>query len=210
MNKKKIIFWTTATAIYAVWLYVFYRIGGVLDFSAVFFAFIVTIATMGMIACIRVLKWRYENGVDLFATLETDKRTVKDHMMFIMQHGHTEGIVGAFKEFNDIFRNYPQWRLQDWVVFRSWYKDQIDYMYAEPNIYRMSMKYDDSPYSKEKDHLYDPDAPAWETFKEHRVYEDDDDDSDDYGDGSYSIRKSAEEGAEMGIGIGVADSVSDN
>lgn len=130
---------------------------------------ILTSIMLGLIAGMSVfifaeIKRRIENGIDLFASLESDPETVKDHMLFIMQHGHYKGISGALKEFNDIFRNYPQWRLEDWVVFRAWYKALIDHALEKPEIYVMSMK-DGSEYSKDIDPLYDPDAPDWEQYE---------------------------------------------
>lgn len=117
------------------------------------------------------LKRRKRLGIDLFAVLEKDRRAVKDHMLFIMQFGHSGGIKGALKEFNTIFRNYPQWHLENWEVFRAWYKHQIDHMVQYPKIYVMTMKKDGSPYSKEKDDLYDPDAPDWDQFDRIHYYD---------------------------------------
>jgi hypothetical protein len=116
-------------------------------------------------ACIAIAEIirRKRLGIDQFATLMQSEKEVKASMLVDMQFGHHKGIEGAFKEFNDIFRNYPQWHLEDWEVFRAWYKHQIDHMVQHPDIYGLKMK-DGSPYSKEKDNLYDPDAPDWEQF----------------------------------------------
>lgn len=148
---------------------------------------------------------RKRNGIDLFATLETDPEKVKQNMLFIMQFGHAEGIVGAFKEFNKIFRNYPQWQLQDWEVFRAWYKHEIDHMAAMPDIYGMRMK-DGSIYTKESDPLYDPKAPDWSLFdRKHYDDEDNEDDENDYSDNADVLKKSAEDGFYTGIGLGATD-----
>ena len=155
------------------------------------------------------IKRRRENGIDLFATLKSDPEKVKADMLFIMQYGHSGGISAALEEFNDIFRNYPQWRLQDWVVFRAWYKDLVDHALEHPDIYTLGTK-DGSPYVKENDSLYDPEAPDWAQFDRKHYYdedEDDDDDNpdDDYGIGRKKIRESASEGFWLGVGLGATD-----
>lgn len=104
------------------------------------------------------IKYRKENGIDLFATLETEPEKVKERMLFIMQY---HGIEENLKELNEIFRNYPQWELHKWDLFRAWYKDQIDYMVKKPEIYGLTLK-GGLPYKKENDPLYDPEAPARE------------------------------------------------
>lgn len=132
---------------------------------------------LGLIAGLSVfafaeIKRRKENGIDIFATLETDPDKVKAHMLFIMQYGHINGIVGAIDEFNDIFRNYPQWRLHEWEVFRAWYKDLIDHALEKPGIYVMTLK-DGSEYNKVIDPLYDPEAPDWKQFDRKCSYDND-------------------------------------
>lgn len=127
-------------------------------FQAFFTACFVVVCVALMVNCIFGLKWRYDNGIDLFATLETDQEKLKEHMLFIMQY---HGVEENLKELNDIFRNYPQWHLEKWVVFRAWYKAQIDYMIKRPEIYGMKMKGTGEPYSIDKDPLYDPNAPDW-------------------------------------------------
>ncbi|MDE7472042.1 MAG: hypothetical protein K2M68_00490 [Muribaculaceae bacterium] len=125
--------------------------------------------------------------MDLLATLETNPEKVKEHMLFIMQyHGAEENL----KELNDIFRNYPQWELEKWEVFRAWYKDLIDHALENPEIYNLAMM-GGAEYSKESDPLYDPDAPDWEQFDRPRYYDDDD---NDYTDTDNKYRKEAEDG----------------
>lgn len=165
---------------------------------------IVTSIILGLIGGVCVfafaeIKRRKENGIDLFATLETDPEKVKDHMLFIMQY---HGIEENLKELNDIFRNYPQWELDKWEVFRAWYKEQIDYMVKKPDIYGLTMK-DGSPYDKDKDPLYDPNAPDWEQFDRPRYYDEEDD--DDYTDTDNKYRKAVEDGFYTGIGLGATD-----
>ena len=152
--------YTLFIVIYGVWLYSLILSRGYFEFGFIFLAFFTTIISFLIIACIKGIIWRVENGVDLFATLETDPEKVKEHILFIMQyHGFEENL----KELNDIFRNYPQWEFDKWEVFRAWYKEQIDYMVKKPDIYRLTMK-DGSPYDKDKDPLYDPNAPDWEQY----------------------------------------------
>lgn len=196
--------------LFGVWLYSLYLYFGEMDFGLVVLAIIGAVATFLMIAAFGGIIWRVNNGVDLLATLETDPEKVKQHMLFIMQyHGAEENL----KELNDIFRNYPQWELQKWEVFRAWYKDLIDHALERPKIYNLTMK-DGSEYSKENDPLYDPDAPSWELYDRKRYYEDDDshdeandDDYEDYDDNDDTpdLKQAAKDGFMMGIGFGVAN-----
>lgn len=200
--KTNIIFYGILAVIFGACLYGLYLYFGRIDFGLVFLAALGTVITFLIIAAVLGLIWRAKNGVDLLATLETDPDKVKEHMLFIMQyHGAEENL----KELNDIFRNYPQWELENWEVFRAWYKDLIDHALENPEIYNLTNK-DGSEYSKETDPLYDPDAPDWEQFDRKRYY-DDDDDSDDYNDDTPSLRKAAEEGLLMGIGFGLAKNI---
>lgn len=190
---------------FSAWLFFAYLYFGQLDFGTVILAAFESVLTIIMIYAIKVIVWRKQNEVDLFANLETDPEKVKEHMLFIMQYGHTEGIKGSLKEFNDIFRNYPQWELENWEVFRAWYKDLIDHAIDNPEIYTLKKK-DGSPYNKTEDPLYDPDASDWEQFDRPRFYDDEEnDDDDDYTDNNYKYRKSAEEGFYTGIGLGATD-----
>lgn len=211
--KTNIIFYTLLTVIFGIWLYSFYLYFGKIDFGLVILAIFGTVITLLMIAAVKGIIWRVENGVDLLATLETDPEKVKDHMLFIMQYGHQKGIKGALTEFNDIFRNYPQWEFQKWEVFRAWYRNLIDHALENPGIYNLTMK-DGSEYSKEKDPLYDPDAPDWEQFGRHHYYDDDDpeDDNDEIDPPSSDNRlaEAAKDGLMMGIGFGAANSIINN
>lgn len=154
--------------VFAVCLCVFMVCLYVADPSTPFQAFFTSCLCAGIAAlivpCIYQIKWRRDNGVDLSATLETDPEKVKARMLVVMQFGHEHGIVGAFKEFNDIFRNYPQWELDLWEVFQAWYKKEIDHMLKHPDIYGVRMKADGVPYCKDKDPLYNADANDWEQF----------------------------------------------
>lgn len=162
-----------------------------------------------LIGAFREIKRRADNGIDLTATLETDPEAVKSRMWVVMQFGHEDGIKGALKEFNDIFRNYPQWELENWDVFRSWYKDLIDHALAHPDIYTLTDKFDGGPYSKMRDPLYDPKAPDWDQFAV-PVYDDEDDkddkddeDEDDTNNKQKGLFNSGAEALGFGMGLGL-------
>lgn len=200
--RQNIIFYILLAVIFGIWLYSLCLYFGQIDFGLVILSIFGTIITFLIITAIRCIIWRAKNGVDLLATLETDPEKVKKHMLFIMQyHGAEENL----KELNDIFRNYPQWELEKWEVFRAWYKDLVDHAIEHPDIYTMKMK-DGSEYSKETDPLYDPDAPDWKQYDRDYYFEDDDDDFNDTDDKS-NLRKSAEDGFYTGIGLGVTDNI---
>ncbi len=200
-------FYILLTVIFSVCLCGLYLYFGRIDFGLVFLAIFETIMTFLIIAAVIGIIWRVKNGVDLLATLETDPEKVKERMLFIMQYGHSEGIKGALNEFNDIFRNYPQWEFQSWEVFRAWYKHLIDHALENPHIYNLKMK-DGSQYSKENDPLYDPGAPEWEQFDRKRYYDDDDDEDNDNGDNDTpNLKKAAADGFMMGVGFGIANSI---
>ncbi len=207
--------------IFGIWQYVFIVFDDGLTVSGFMMSIIFTFVSWVIIYCIMAIVWRVNNGVDLLATLETDPEKVKERMLTIMQYGHSRGVVGALNEFNDIFRNYPQWELAKWEVFRAWYKDLIDHALEKPEIYNLSMK-DGSRYEKEFDPLYDPDAPDWEQFDRPRNYDDedyyyddeddedddeDDDDDFDYQDNTPDLKKAAKDGLLMGIGFGIANNI---
>lgn len=178
---------------------------------------IVTSIILGLIGGLCVfafaeIKRRKENGINLFATLETDPEKVKAAMLYRMQWGGEGGTKETLNQFNDIFRNYPQWELHNWEVFRAWYKDQIDCLIQYPEIITLTMK-DGSPYDKDKDPLYDPDAPDWELFdrphddSEYFYDEDDEEDDDDNDDFSDNKKDSASDWIYRGIGFGLVNSI---
>lgn len=200
--KANIPFYCILLVVFGAWLFGLYLLAGKIDFEVIGISIFGTTLSILLIASII---WRVKNGVNLCANLESDPEKVKQNMLFIMQFGHAEGIVGALKEFNQIFRNYPQWQLQDWEVFRAWYKHEIDHMAARPDTYGMRMK-DGSIYTKESDPLYDPKAPDWSLFdRKHYDDEDNEDDENDYTDNADVLKKSAEDGFYTGIGLGAAD-----
>lgn len=202
--------WLALAAIVAAWTWFWEWLFPGTPFQSFLWSLLFyTPLTIYLFLCIKQLKWRYDNGVDLFATLETKQKNVKEHMLYIMQYGHVNGIVGALKEFNDIFRNYPQWELENWEVFRAWYKNEIDHMTSRPKIYHIKMKYSGEPYSKEADPLYDPNAPDWSIYdREHHYYDDDDDDYDDDDDDDYGNtdkQSKASDALAVGMGIGIVN-----
>ncbi len=198
---KKTLVYLLMIIIFGVWLLLLHLYTGRMEFGLIILALFGMAITFLIMAAIKGIIWRAENGVDLLATLETDPEKVKEHMLFIMQY---HGVEENLKELNDIFRNYPQWELQNWEVFKAWYKDLIDHALENPEIYNLTMK-DGTEYSKETDPLYDPDAPDWEQFDRKRYYNDDDDDNDDYNDDTPDLKKAANDGLMMGIGFGLAN-----
>lgn len=230
--KANIIFYSLLALIFGIWVYAFHYFYGYLEFGHLFLSAFGTIVTILIIYAILGIIWRINNGVDVFATLETDPEKVKERMLFVMQYGHHNGLKGALEEFKDIFRNYPQWHFQNWVVFRAWYKNMIDGVLREPDIYHLTMD-DGEPYIKEEDPLYDPDAPTWEQFDRHHYYDineeddeddeendedydgddgDDEDDDEDYDgdddeDSGNELKKSAGDGFYFGLGFGAGHSI---
>lgn len=162
-----------------------------------------------LIGAFKEINRRVENRIDLTATLETDPEKVKSHMLSLMQYGTYKKMPEVFREFNDIFRNYPQWELEKWDVFRAWYKDLIDHCIANPEIFHLTNKEDGSAYVKELDPLYDPDAPNWEQFAA-PVYDDEDFDDDtaeedehDENDKTGGLFSSNAEALGFGMGLGL-------
>lgn len=214
--KRKVTKIAVTLIIYGVWQYVFYRTEGGLTFEGVIISLIFVVFTWAILGCFKAIKWRIDNGVDWWATLETDPEKIKARMLFIMQYGHSGGVDGALKEFNDIFRNYPQWHFENWIVFRAWYKDLVDHALDKPEIYILKMK-DGSEYSKENDQLYDPKAPDWAKFDRYHTYDIDDIDDDYPGDDDDIFdneiskkRKAPQEGLGLGMGLGISDNPVDN
>lgn len=216
------------TAIMVGWLYILdypKNQDGNSVFEAIFCSFLTLALLAFLVSKIREKIKGECDDEEINMGPEENIRNVKDHMFFIMQHGR--GIEGVLREFNEIFTLYPLWRLQYWVVFRSWYKAQIDHMIERPEIYGMKFKGGD-PYSKEEDPLYDPDAPDWSLYEYKQNYDDkydslnfDDHDDDDYDDDDYNdydndfdnkrkLKKAAEDGLDLGIGFGIADNILNN
>lgn len=177
---KKSTSYQISLCIFLVWLYVFYNMdNNTVTIDGVIASILFTFLSWVFIWVIIGIDRRIENGVDIFATLESDPKKVKERMLFVMRYGHNNGLNGAIEEFNDIFRNYPQWHFQNWVVFRAWYKDMIDRNLRYPDISHLT-KSNGEPYIKEEDPLYDPEAPAWEQFDRHHYYDINDEEDESY------------------------------
>lgn len=199
---KKILTWSVFIVSTCIFTVYFYNLDPSTPFQAFFAACFVSGALALIVPCIYQIKWRKDNGVDLFATLETDEEKLKEHMLFIMQY---HGVEENLKELNEIFRNYPQWHLEDWVVFRSWYKAQIDHMVKYPDIYGLKITGTGEPYSADKDPLYDPEAPDWEQYDRPHYDDEEEDDNE-----PPNISNTAKEGLFFGIGFGAATEMLDN
>ncbi len=130
---------------------------------------------------------------------------LQERMLFKMQY--MQGIEYTIVELNKIFTANPRLRLTRWIVFRSWYKCQIDHMLEKPDIYHLTVG--GEPYNKDDDPLYSPSAPDWSLYDRDHYYDDDDDyeyrvDDDDFDDLNIKERSSDDEALALGIGIGVA------
>ena len=96
MKTRKILrIWQISSVIFTIALiidtpeewYMSWLLGGLGGFAVVLF-----------VLAIYEIKRRRDNGIDMFATLETDKEKLKKHMLLNMQYnGPTENL----KEFND-------------------------------------------------------------------------------------------------------------
>lgn len=107
---------------------------------------------------------RVENDIPVDVVLETNPDVVKGRMLELMYYGHLDGDDAMLAEFNQIFRYYPQWNLEEWDVFRAWYKGFIDFVLSRPDLIKIT-KNGGQEYVKEEDSLYDPDAPDWEPYE---------------------------------------------
>ena len=132
----------------------------------------------------------------------------KSDMLFVMQWGHRNGIIGALQEFNTIFRRHPEWQLTKWEVFRAWYKSEIDHMLKYPDTFKMTLD-NGVPYTTAQDPLYDPEAPDWEQFD--RMNYDDDETMDNLhgaaDDNSTDFSEAAKKGLYTGIGFAIGNSI---
>lgn len=120
-------------------------------------------------------------------------------MLFKMQYIH--GIERTIAELNEIFKANRDLKLTRWIVFRSWYKEQIDHMLQNPDIYHLSVN--GAAYCKEDDPLYDPEAPDWSIYDSERNYYDDDNDDDDDFDDFRNVDKNSKVGDALAVGMGI-------
>lgn len=166
-----------------------------------------------------------------YASLRLTRREeLQKTMLLKMQY--MQDINDTCEELNKIFNANRSLKLTRWIVFRAWYKAQIDHMLKYPETYNLTLQ--GEPYSKDDDPLYDPNAPDWSLYDRKREYYDDySDDDDDYGDDDDEyyddddpdeddddefydgirrkrFRHAAEDGLAMGIGLGIGiDSAND-
>ena len=120
------------------------------------------------------------------------REELKETMLLKMQY--MQGLEHTIAELNKIFNANNDLKLNRWVVFRSWYKDQIDYMLQHPDIYNLSV--DGEPYVKEDDPLYDPVAPDWSLYGREHYYEYEDYDRDGDGTDYYGKTREGNDAAE--------------
>lgn len=197
-----------AAVILATWMYVIMKIEGSFSLQGVLMAVFMSAMTFVILAALREIRWRIKNGIDVFATLETNQEKLKRHMLFIMQHHSPDETL---KELNAIFRNYPQWELEKWMVFRAWYKHLID---STIRLYGTSciIKKDGTEYSTDTDSLYDPNAPVWAKFDTDRYLYEDEDYFDDDDDCEYKTKKglykdAAKDGFALGTGFEIGSDI---
>lgn len=202
---KEILTWAWIITVYLIILFILRYFYGPITVGMCFLALFILIVISIIGSLIMYMISLAKEGIDPLITRETDPNVLKDRMLIIMRNARFGGIKGKLEELNEIFRNYPRWELEKWVVFRAWYKDLVDHAIEHPDIYTMRMK-DGSEYSKETDPLYDPDAPDWKQYDRDYYFDDDDDDFNDTDDKS-NLRKSAEDGFYTGIGLGVTDNI---
>ena len=149
-----------------------------------------------------VLYTPYKKRLILAQERQKKREELQQTMLFKMQY--MQGLERTISELNEIFKANRELRLTRWIVFRAWYKAQIDHMLQYPDIYHLSV--DGDPYNKDEDPLYDPDAPDWEQYDrphydEEDDEEDDEDDFDDYYNGDKKSKVSDALAVGMGIGI---------
>jgi len=128
------------------------------------------------------------------------REDLQETMLFKMQY--MQGLEHCISELNEIFKANRELKLTRWIVFRAWYKAQIDHMLQHPDIYHLSV--DGNPYDKDEDPLYDPAAPDWSIYEREHNYRDDvDNDDDDYG--NTNKRSNASDALAVGMGFGIVN-----
>lgn len=106
-------------------------------------------------------KWFEMSYKRLRKTVEfvQEQRKLREKQMWVAMH--CGSFFDAMERIEDIFREYPYLKLQRSRMFRAWYKDRIDYMSANQDIYPLKFS-DGSAYDKDRDKYYDPKASEWE------------------------------------------------
>lgn len=136
----------------------------------------------------------------LVAYYQEKRREKEEHMLFIMQWNP---FGEALSEIDKMFRKNKELKLHRYKAFRAWYKYNIDFMLTKPDIYNLSFKGSHSPYCKEDDPMYDPNAPDWEIYdREHDSSDDDFQDDDNLGERSKGLSEGDAFALGLGIGIG--------
>ncbi len=82
----------------------------------------------------------------------------------------------AYDKAFELFDEYPEYDLELYPPFKSWYKTFVDEWHKEGCI---KLK-NGGKYHPENDPLYDPNAPDW--FDTYHIFRDYDDDDDEYND----------------------------
>ncbi len=139
---------------------------------------------------------------------------IKTKMLHRMQYQQgVEDIRDFIKTYNYYMSRYPKIGLKDWPPFKAWYKDLVDRALARPDMYTLTNS-DGTPYNKDADSFYDPDAPDWSLYDVwHGPYSDDEDefDTDDDDDEfiedptKKSFAESAREGFWLGVGFNIGN-----
>lgn len=146
-------------------------------------------------------KWyefSYKSLRETVAYLQKKREEKEQEMLFIMQY---HSYPTAIQEIKQIFRKNKHLKLHRSKIFRAWYKHYKLREKADPELYRQLLYAGMTPL--ELDPYFDPNAPEWEQFDTRPRY---DDDNDYYfGDNTPNLRKAAEEGFFMGIGLGLAN-----
>ena len=160
--KTNIIIYTLLTVIFGVWLYSLYLYFDNIDFGLVLLAIIGTISTFLIIGALIGVIWRVQNGVELLATLETNPETLKLKLYLKMLPCRIDRFPNVLNEITDEAQNYPQWDILGSKMFKSWYKENVDFMLKYPMNYDLSWLSGGQPYIKEKDPYYDINAQPWD------------------------------------------------
>lgn len=163
-------------------------------------------------------KFSYKSlrGTVLF--LQGKRKEKEEQMLFWMQY---RSFPDAMRAIEQLFRQNKHLKLHRYRAFRAWYKYHKDWEKNNPEFYAKLLANGMTPH--EEDPYYDPNAPDWAQFDRPHYYDNcdddddydddyDDDDYDDYDDDSRSsrLRKAAEDGLMMGVGLGVADDLFDD
>ncbi len=166
--KNYIIFYSVVAAIYGIWVVILQHLYPERIVQNLLYSICGTLATLLLIVIIMGISWRVQNGVDVWATLISDENLVKEKMLIAMRYRTTQE---AMDELSVYFRNYPQWPLEEWEVFRAWYKYTIDKALKFPQYPHLRWDRMDETYTTKFDGYYDPEAPDWELYADPSKYD---------------------------------------